>query len=159
MYIRPFKYTAAIPTFPRTSLPTFNNTRAICIARLRLRSLAAVHDSFPWILCLFSRDERSTFAITDPSEPGLLRRYSTVSLFNHYVAFGIPIRIPRYWYAWVTLIFFFLTFSPNVPFLFFVRFIYTVQSLAIVPVSIDLLMIKIIMATKDPNRSANKELP
>lgn len=118
MYIRPFKYTAAIPTFPRTSLPTFNNTRAICIARLRLRSLAAVHDSFRWILCLFSRDERSTFAITDPSEPSLLRRYSTVSLFNHYVAFGIgiPIRIPRYWYALVMLIFLLLTFSPNVLF-------------------------------------------
>lgn len=118
MYIRPFKYTAAIPTFPRTSLPTFNNSRAICIARLRLRSLAAVRDSFRWILCLFSRDERSTFAITDPSEPSLLRRYSTVSLFNHYVAsgIGIPIRIPRYWYAWVTLIFLLLTFSPNVLF-------------------------------------------
>lgn len=45
----------------------------------------------------------------------------------------------------------FLTFSPNVPFFFFVQFIYTVQSLTIVLVSIDLLTIKIIMAIKDPN--------
>lgn len=67
------------------------------------------------------------------------------------------------------LIFLLLTFLPNV--LFFVQFIYTIQSLTIVPVSIDLLTIEIIMAIKDPNsiynlnrnesynRWANKELP
>lgn len=56
-------------------------------------------------------------------------------------------------------------------FFFFVQFIYTIQSLTIVPVSIDLLTIEIIMAIKDPNsiynldrnesynRWANKELP
>lgn len=66
------------------------------------------------------------------------------------------------------LIFLLLTFLPNV--LFFVQFIYTIQSLTIVPVSIDLLTIEIIMAIKDPNsiynldrnesynRWANKEL-
>lgn len=55
-------------------------------------------------------------------------------------------------------------------FFFFVQFIYTIQSLTIVPVSIDLLTIEIIMAIKDPNsiynldrnesynRWANKEL-
>lgn len=67
------------------------------------------------------------------------------------------------------LIFLLLTFLPNV--LFFVQFIYTIQSLTIVPVSIDLLTIEIIMAIKDPNsiynldrnesynRWTNKELP